>query len=256
MAMLGWSMVMNAQMQRGDDFHSKYKLDEVVVLSRHNIRSPLSGPESALGRITPHQWFVWSSAPSELSLRGGVLETMMGQYFRKWLVNEGLMKENEIPDLGTMRFYANSMQRTIATAQYFSSGMLPVANIEIEHHYDVGTMDPVFTPQITTINDDYRERALKQIADMFGGGSMEGIGQKMSANFELLAQVLDMSQSVACQQGDSCAFKTDDVVVTLEVNKEPGMKGGLKLGCSAADALILQYYEEQDDAKADFGHQL
>ena len=56
-----------------------------------------------------------------------------------------------------------------------------------------------------------------------------------------------MSQSVACQQGDSCAFKTDDVVVTLEVNKEPGMKGGLKLGCSAADALILQYYEEQDD---------
>jgi len=256
LAMLGWSMVMNAQMQRGDDFHSKYKLDEVVVLSRHNIRSPLSGPESALGRITPHQWFVWSSAPSELSLRGGVLETMMGQYFRKWLVNEGLMKENEIPDLGTMRFYANSMQRTIATAQYFSSGMLPVANIEIEHHYDVGTMDPVFTPQITTINDDYRERALKQIADMFGGGSMEGIGQKMSANFELLAQVLDMSQSVACQQGDSCAFKTDDVVVTLEVNKEPGMKGGLKLGCSAADALILQYYEEQDDAKADFGHQL
>ena len=256
LAMLGWAMVMSAQMQRGEDFHSKYKLDEVVVLSRHNIRSPLSGPESALGRITPHQWFVWSSAPSELSLRGGVLETMMGQYFRKWLVNEGLMKENEIPDSGTMRFYANSMQRTIATAQYFSSGMLPVANIEIEHHYDVGTMDPVFTPQITTINDDYRERALKQIADMFGGGSMEGIGQKMSANFELLAQVLDMSQSVACQQGDSCAFKTDDVVVTLEVNKEPGMKGGLKLGCSAADALILQYYEEQDDAKADFGHQL
>ena len=66
LAMLGWAMVMSAQMQRGEDFHSKYKLDEVVVLSRHNIRSPLSGPESALGRITPHQWFVWSSAPSEL----------------------------------------------------------------------------------------------------------------------------------------------------------------------------------------------
>ena len=256
MAMLGWAMVTNAQIQRGDDFHSKYKLNEVVVLSRHNIRSPLSGPESALGRITPHQWYAWLSAPSELSLRGGVLETMMGQYFRKWLVSEGLMKDNEIPEEGSVRFYANSMQRTIATAQYFSSGMLPVANIDIEHHYDVGTMDPVFTPQITAISDDYRERALKQIADMFGGGSMAGIGQKMIANFEILERVLDMNQSAACQQGDSCAFKTDDVVVTLEVNKEPGMKGGLKLGCSAADALILQYYEEQDDAKADFGHQL
>lgn len=34
------------------------------------------------------------------------------------------------------------------------------------------------------------------------------------------------------------------------------MKGGLKLGCSASDALVLQYYEEQDDAKASFGHEL
>jgi glucose-1-phosphatase len=148
------------------------------------------------------------------------------------------------------------MQRTIATAQYFSSGMLPVANIEIEHHYDVGTMDPVFTPQLTVVSDDYREQALKQIADLFGDGSIAGIGQKMAANYALLEQVLDMSQSVACTQGDSCAFKTDDTVIKLELNKEPGMSGGLKLACSASDALVLQYYEQQDDAKADFGHQL
>ncbi len=85
-------------------------------------------------------------APSELSLRGGALETMMGQYFRKWLVSKGLMQENEIPPEGTMRFYANSLQRTIATAQYFSAGMLPVANIRIEHHCQLGKMDSVFAP--------------------------------------------------------------------------------------------------------------
>lgn len=255
-ALLCVALTGQAQMQRSADFHSRYQLSQVVVLSRHNIRSPLSGPESALGRITPHEWFAWSSAPSELSLRGGVLETMMGQYFRKWLVSEGLMAENALPAEGAMRFYANSMQRTIATAQYFSSGMLPVANIEIEHHYDVGKMDPVFTPQLTVVSDDYREQALKQIADLFGDGSIAGIGQKMAANYALLEQVLDMSQSVACTQGDSCAFMTDDTVIKLELNKEPGMSGGLKLACSASDALVLQYYEQQDDAKADFGHQL
>ena len=84
----------SAQIERSADFHDRYTLQEAVVLSRHNIRSPLSGPESALGRITPHEWFAWSSAPSELSMRGGVLETEMGQFFRKWLVSEGLMKEN------------------------------------------------------------------------------------------------------------------------------------------------------------------
>ena len=65
-------------------------LDRVVILSRHNIRSPLSGSGSMLGDITPHEWFQWTSNPSELSLRGAVLETLMGQYFRLWLEQEGL----------------------------------------------------------------------------------------------------------------------------------------------------------------------
>ena len=146
--LLGLSLPTFAQSYHPDDFGERYTLKQVVVLSRHNIRSPLSGRQSALQRITPHEWYHWSSAPGELSLRGGAAETLMGQYFRKWLVSEGLMRENGLPAEGTMRFYANSLQRTIATAQYFSSGMLPVANIRIEHHCQVGKMDSVFAPHI------------------------------------------------------------------------------------------------------------
>ena len=147
--LLGVSFAGFAQVYRTDDFRERYTLKQVVVLSRHNIRSPLSGRRSTLQRITPHEWYQWSSAPSELSLRGGALETMMGQYFRKWLVSEGLMRENEIPTEGAMRFYANSLQRTIATAQYFSSGMLPVANVRIEHHCELGRMGSVFAPRLS-----------------------------------------------------------------------------------------------------------
>ena len=87
---------------------AKYKLEQVVVLSRHNIRSPLSGSGSLLGDITPHQWFEWTSNPSELSLRGAMLETLMGQYFRLWLEKEGLFPENWKPEDGAERFYANA----------------------------------------------------------------------------------------------------------------------------------------------------
>ncbi|MCR5038328.1 MAG: histidine-type phosphatase [Bacteroidales bacterium] len=239
-----------------DDFHERYALKQVVVLSRHNIRSPLSGRPSALQRITPHEWFEWSSAPSELSLRGGALETIMGQYFRKWLVSEGLMHENEIPAEGTMRFYANSKQRTIATAQYFSSGMLPVANVSIEHHCEINKMDPVFNPQITDDNEDFKALAQQQIAAMGGEKGLVGIGEKMAENYKLLEQVLDMGQSVACLEGDTCHFSTDDAHVYLIKNHEPGMGGSLRLACQAADALVLQYYEEPDDLKAAFGHTL
>ena len=78
-----------AQQQRSPEFKQKYQLKEAVVLSRHNIRSPLSDSKSDLGRMTPHQWTVWSAPKSELTLRGGAVETMMGQYFRKWAEDAG-----------------------------------------------------------------------------------------------------------------------------------------------------------------------
>ena len=254
--LLSLSLSTFAQANRPNDFKERYTLKQVVMLSRHNIRSPLSGRQSALQRITPHEWYHWSSAPSELSLRGGALETMMGQYFRKWLVSEGLMKENEIPSEGTMRFYANSLQRTIATAQYFSSGMLPVANVHIEHHCELGKMDSVFAPQITDDSEAFKTLAQQQITAMGGEKGMAGIGEKLADNYKMLERVLDMEQSQACLGGDTCHFSTDDVHVYLIKNREPSMGGSLRLACQAADALVLQYYEESNAMKAAFGHTL
>ena len=65
-----------------------------------------------------------------------------------------------------------------------------------------------------------------------------------------------MEQSAACLGGDTCHFRTDDVHVYLIKNREPGMGGSLRLACQAADALVLQYYEEPDAVKAAFGDTL
>ena len=127
----------------GDLSKDGYTLTRTVILSRHSIRSPLSGNGSTLGTITPHEWFSWSSAPSELSLKGTVLETEMGEYFRKWMEKEGLIPENYIPGEGEVRIYSNSKQRTIATARCFSSGLFPVGDVTVEHHGEYETMDHI-----------------------------------------------------------------------------------------------------------------
>ena len=228
-----------------------YTLKQVVVFSRHNIRSPLSGKGSVLGEITPHDWFTWSSEPGELSLRGGVLETEMGQYFRKWLEAEGLIPENYRPEGNEVRFYANSMQRTIATAQYFSSGFLPVANSLIEYHTEYGTMDPVFNPVLNFYSDSYRDHAEAQMRAMFTD-KINGL----SDNFELLTDVLDMVDSNGFKNGSVAPFRADDFELVLKEGSIPGSKGSLNTGNSVADALVLQYYEEPDEVKAAFGHQL
>ena len=231
--------------------HDGYTLKQVIVLSRHNIRSPISSTDSLLGMITPHTWFNWTSNPSELSLRGGVLETANGQYFRKWLEKENLFPENYHPDDTAVAVYANSKQRTIATSQYFIAGLLPTANKRIEYKVDFDTMDPVFTPQITYITDEYRDACVAQIQDMFTDRI-----NSLSDNYKLLGEVLDITESTAYKAGVVKEFRTDDTKYVIEANKEPGMSGTLKNTCAAADALILQYYEEPDEKKAGFGKKL
>lgn len=245
-----------AQLQRSEAFKGKYKLKEVVILSRHNIRSPLSTNGSALSKMTPHEWTEWSSAASELTLRGGVLETEMGQFFRKWTVEEGLFKENYVPTVDEVNLYANSMQRCIATAQYFSSGFMPVAGLHVNHRYVPSKMDPVFFPRLTKSSEAFRTEAMKQINAMGGKDGLVGINKGLKDSYDIISKVLDMKQSEYYKKGEVKDFVDNDTRITLNLNQEPGMKGSLKNANSASDAFILQYYEDPDALKAAFGHKL
>ena len=244
------------QLQRSEVFKNQYKLKEVVILSRHNIRSSLSVNGSVLQKMTPHQWIKWTAAPSELTLRGGALETIMGQFFRKWTVNEGLFAENAVPTVDEVNFYANSMQRTIATAQYFSSGFMPVANLHINHRFTPSKMDPVFFPALIKSSEAFKAQALKEIAAMGGKKGIVGINEGLKDSYQLIEKVLDLKHSPACQSGEVCAFDDYNTQLKLEKGDEPNMKGSLKFANSASDALILQYYEEADPVQAAFGQKL
>ena len=245
-----------AQLQRSDAFRGKYKLKEVVILSRHNIRSPLSTNGSTLSKMTPHEWTSWSSAASELTLRGGVLETEMGQFFRKWTINEGLFKDNHVPTVDEVNVYANSMQRCIATAQYFSGGFMPVAGLKVNHRYVPSKMDPIFFPRLTKSTEAFRAEAMRQINLMGGKEGLVGINKGLKESYDIIAKVLDMKQSEYYKKGEVKDFTYNDTQITLNLNQEPGMKGSLKNANSASDAFILQYYEEPDAMKAGFGHKL
>ena len=241
---------LQAQTKRSDDFRARYELKEVVVMSRHNIRSPLaSGADYQ--RVTPHTWFAWSSLGSQLSLRGGVLETEMGQFFRKWVVSEGLLPDNYRPTGDEVLFYANSRQRTFATAKYFSAGFLPFANVEITHKYDEDKMDPVFTPQFTKMNDTYRQQVVSEMQAMHGGPQAWMTAQQPTLT--LMEEVLDMANSPAAKN-DTTHFWYDDVQFKIEKGVEPKMTGGYTLANSVADALVLQCYESENFAP--FGHAL
>ena len=251
LAALMAAVSLQAQKERTDNFKAKYELKEVVVMSRHNIRSPLTSGGAAYMRVTPNEWFKWTSPSSQLSQRGGVLETEMGQFFRKWIVSTGLLPDNYRPQDDDVLFYANSRQRTFATAKYFSAGFLPYANVEIQHKYDEDVMDPVFKAQFTKMNDQYRQQIIDEMNAMHGGP--QAWMQSMQPTLSLMEEVIDMAHSPAAQN-DTTHFWYDDVQFKIEKGDEPKMSGGYTLANSVADALVLQCYESE--SMAAFGHEL
>lgn len=233
----------------GDD----YRLEKVLVFSRHNIRSPHADQAAPL---TPHEWFKWTSPSRELSLRGGALETELGQYFRKYLVDEDFMTENYVPADGEFLFYANSYQRTIATAQYFSSGMLPIANVEVVRKYKLGTFDPVFDMKLKFVNDKFRAAAEKEVNDYLNVKNVRDMEKRFADDLALLEKVLDFKDSRYARERGITTLRNDDTKLVLEVGKEPTFSGAIWAAHVANDALIMQYYESSSDKQAAFGKKL
>lgn len=124
--------------------HDGYTLEQMTVVARHQIRSALSEHGSDLAKINTHEWLPWSSSPSYLTDMGCAQESLMGQYFRKYLEAEKFMPENWVPTEDEAYFYCNSQQRTIASTEFFASAMLPVANARVDYKYNINSDDPVF----------------------------------------------------------------------------------------------------------------
>jgi glucose-1-phosphatase len=236
---------------RTDGFEERYALDQMIILSRHNIRSPLVSKNSVLTRLTnpEYQWFLWEGQPSTLTPKGDRLEARMGTFFHEWIGKKGFIRQYS-PDNYAFRFYANAKQRCQLTARSFADALLPdFAPPRVEMNVQFDTMDPVFTPQITKISDSFVTRAQQEIAEQFGD-----LNARMAGAYALLEDIIDIEHSPAYP--DTTSFSQFPSAVSFKLNAEPSMSGGLKMACTLSDALSLQYYEEPDDKKAGFGKDL
>lgn len=235
---------------RPEAFQEKYTLDQMVVLSRHNIRSPLVSKNSVLTRLTNnnYQWFNWEGEPSSLTPKGARLEAQMGRFFGEWLTKKDILNAYS-KDKTTFRFYANAKQRCQVSAREFADALLPGKNPTVEMNVPFDTMDPVFHPQITKLSDSFTAQAQEEIHEMLGD-----LDAGIAAGYAMLERVIDITHAPAYP--DTTSFSQFPSSVGYKLNAEPFMNGGLKMACTVSDALSLQYYEEPDEQKAAFGQNL
>ena len=238
------------QAERDANFHKKYTLESVLIFSRHNIRAPTKSRSQMLSSVTPYKWTKWTSSFSELSLRGGECETIMGQFFRQWLESENLIPKNYIPAEGEVRVYANSRQRTLATAKFFSSGLFPVANVEVERKVAVEKNDPIFRSVMTLYNEEVDALAKEQIKAAVAKIDFE-------SKCKILNKVVDFKKSELAKTSNFTELSMQNAGIKIGFEDEPNVASKqASVTVAAVDALIMQYYEEPDSVKAAFGHKL
>ncbi len=222
--------------EQAQDAPEGYTLQQVLLMSRHNLRAPLANNGSVLEQATPRTWPQWEVPGGQLTTKGGVLEVYMGRYMREWLAQQGLVKVGECPTPDAVYAYANSLQRTVATAQFFITGAFPGCDIPVHHQEKMGTMDPTFNPSITNGDAAFSQAAVQAM-------EKQRQSEQLDESYKLLEAVADYQQAPACKDQPQCNLTSGKDIFSANLNEEPGVKGPLKVGNSLVDAFTLQYYE-------------
>lgn len=206
------------------------KLQQVLILSRHNVRTPLS---KNLEIFTPKTWPVWKEKHGYLTAKGALLEGYMGEYFSLWLQKHGLLNK-ECPSEENFFVYANTAQRTMASANAFVSKGFPGCDIKIHHTSDMN--DPVFNPIIHNASAIFKLEAADQMRILLKS-------LHLNSSYEDLEKILNYQQSEYCLNEHKCNFVTDINKIFVNVGFKPNLEGPLKISKSVVDSFIMENYE-------------
>lgn len=209
-----------------------YSLKQVLILSRHNVRTPLS---ETLAQMTPKSWPNWKEKSGFLTQKGALLEGFMGSFFAAWLNKKGLLP-SRCPGENDIYVYANVKQRTKASAKAFINKAFPGCNVTI-HHSDSYEIDPIFNPVIHNSSEIFKQIALEQMHTRLKS-------LQLNNSYEDITDILDYEDSELCRKDKKCDLLTDaNKIINVKFGFKPNLLGPLKIGKSVIDSFIMENYE-------------
>jgi len=143
------------------------KLQLVVVLSRHGVRSPLSA-QADLNKFSAAPWPKWEVAPGILTTHGYELMKIFGAWDRAKFSGEGLFALTGCADATHITILADTDQRTRETGKALAEGMFPGCSITVHSQPD-GATDPLFLPRKAGIGHPDPALVTAAVAGRIGG---------------------------------------------------------------------------------------
>lgn len=231
------------------------QLKQVIIFGRHGVRTPIL-PNSTLNAFSalPFPAFP-DSGIGVLTHNGGINETLLGGYFRLWLVQQGLLTGNDSADASFVYFRANAAPLIVGTAQAFAAGMLPSTRVNINSIAPPAS-DPLFNPVDAGVALLDYGMAVAAVNGRLGGNA-QSLAFAYAPELALTRSVLfdyPVSQTpIPVASADKYDVTSLPISVAAGNSTLPVDLGGLAMVAGAIDPFVMEYADGLPDSEIGWG---
>jgi 4-phytase / acid phosphatase len=217
------------------------QLKQVIIFGRHAVRTPIV-QNTVLNKFSVLSYPTFAATgQAVITTNGRANETLLGAYFRQWLLQEGLLTGNDKNDNTFAYFRANNTPLIEDTATAFAAGMLPAAVVTIN---TVTGSDPLFNPVDAGIATMDYNMAVAAVNGRLGGNA-ESITTAYAAELALFRSVLFNYANGTNPPPAGPAGMADLSAAPINLSAGdstlPVSAGGLELIDTALDPFIMEY---------------
>ena len=224
----------------GCSSNKEYKLEQVIIASRHNVRAPLQSNINKMNALVKDTtiWIDWPNRKGELTPRGAAAEQQFGEYFKEWMQKESFYGSIQRPE--DVYFAASPRQRTVESAKEFAKGL--GITVSVVNDGLTSGEDRDFLPLLNDGLDGFDTLAFQIEAKK---EMLEILASKQAKLSEAYGLLEDLIANRSLSPADTCIrfrfYEKNGTTI-----KEPTAYGDLKAANRISDALILQFYEGSD----------
>lgn len=217
-------------------------LQKVVIVSRHGVRTP-TAPAAELALWSAEPWPTWNEPVASLTPRGAELARLMGRYYREYAGLYGALPAAGCPAAGTVYVYADSMQRTQATAQALIDGFAGNCGLTYRSRGGAGP-DPLFHPLAAGVCKIDPMTAQTRVLER-SAGDLNRATRDLKPSFAALQSVLDCCKPALCLafgRGEKCQLADLPTALSpLPEGSGLSLVGALAIASTTSELLLLEY---------------
>jgi 4-phytase/acid phosphatase len=226
------------------------KLQLVIVLTRHGVRSPLTA-QADLDKFSATPWPKWEVAPGLLTAHGYQLMKLFGNWDRTKFAGEGLLAPSGCADAGHVTIVADTDQRTRETGKALSEGMFPDCNIEVHSRPD-GVPDPLFSPRNAGVGHPDPTLAAAAITGRIGGDPAN-LTETYRPQLAALDRILSGCGHLPPNPRRTSILETPASLKPGTADSPVAASGQFFTASTLAENLLLEYTQGMSDANTGWG---